>query len=186
MMKSNVERFPDNDDGNPGPGSYQNIKEFEFGGNLIFKKIIDKKFKHIRKDILKEKKIKKIIELNKIKNEVPGAGTYNIDKKNSITYKIYSNFNSNQSFQSPFLNSSGRFTQYKKDKNNISPALYEPYKYENVKKNKQYMVFNKANRFNKDIEDIRQKNWLLAGPGSYDLEPEWNKKSYNVLFSGNQ
>ena len=171
MMKSNVERFPDNDDGNPGPGSYQNIKEFEFGGNLIFKKIIDKKFKHIRKDILKEKKIKKIIELNKIMNEVPGAGTYNIDKKNSITYKIYSNFNSNQSFQSPFLNSSGRFTQYKKDKNNISPALYEPYKYENVKKNKQYMVFNKANRFNKDIEDIRQKNWLLAGPGSYDLEP---------------
>ena len=186
MMKSNVERFPDNDDGNPGPGSYQNVKKLEFGGNILLKKIIDKKYKHIRKDILKEKKIKKIIELNKKRNEVPGAGTYNIDKKNSITYKIYSKFNTNQSFQSPFLNSSGRFIQYKKDKNKISPALYEPYKYENVQKNKQYMVFNKANRFNKEIDEIRQKDWFLAGPGSYDLEPEWNKKSYNVLFSGNQ
>ena len=40
------------------------------------------------------------------------------------------------------------------------------------------MVFNKANRFNKE------KN-LNIGPGSYDLNNEWNKRSYNKLFYSN-
>ena len=84
------------------------------------------------------------------------------------------------------MNSSSRFTQNIKNNGNISPSSYEPYKYENIKKNNQYMVFNKAIRFYKDMEEMRQKDWFLAAPGSYDLEPEWNKKSYNVLFSGNQ
>ncbi len=186
MMKSKVQRFSKNDDGNPGPGSYQNIKNMQFGGKIILKKIFDKKYKYNKSDIIKEKRIKKIIELNKRINEVPGTGTYNIDKRNSILYKIYSKFNFNQSYQSPFLNSSSRFTQNIKNNGNISPSSYEPYKYENIKKNNQYMVFNKAIRFYKDMEEMRQKDWFLAAPGSYDLEPEWNKKSYNVLFSGNQ
>ena len=185
MMKSKVERFSDSDDGNPGPGSYKNIKNLQFGGKLFLKKIFDKKFKHNQRDKLKEKKIKTIIELNKKKNEIPGAGTYNIDRNNSIRYKIHSKLNFKQSQRSPFLNSSGRFTQYIKSNDYISPTSYEPFKYENIKKNKQYMIFNKAKRFKEETDNTKQNYWILASPGSYDLEFDWNKKSYNVLFSGN-
>ena len=183
-MKNNIKRFSENDNGNPGPGSYQSLKTFEFGGKIILKKIFEKKYKSKYRDINKEIKIKNIIETNKKRNEVPGAGTYNIDKKNSIIYKIYSKFNPIQCYQSPFLNSSGRFMQYKNG--NISPVSYNPYIHENDNKNNQYMLFNKANRFNYKLNDIKHKSWFLAGPGSYDLDPQWNKKSFNVLFSGNQ
>ena len=37
------------------------------------------------------------------------------------------------------------------------------------------MVFNKAERFNKD-------NDFIVGPGSYQLNTQWNKRSYNKLF----
>ena len=46
-------------------------------------------------------------------------------------------------------------------------------------------MFNKESRFSKDLNEIRRKAWLLAGPGSYEVEPMWNKKSFNVLFSSN-
>ena len=184
IMKNNIKRFSENDNGNPGPGSYQTLKTFEFGGKIILKKISEKKYKSNNRDINKDIKIKNIIETNKKRNEVPGAGTYNIDKKNSIIYRIYSKFNPIQCYQSPFLNSSGRFMQYKSG--NISPVSYNPYIHENDNKNNQYMLFNKANRFNYNLNDIKHKSWFLAGPGSYDLDPQWNKKSFNVLFSGNQ
>ena len=183
IMGSKVERFSDSDDGNPGPGSYQDV---EFGGKIILKNNCETKYKINRSEIDKEreKKIRTIIELNKKRNVVPGAGTYNVNEKNSIIYNVYSKLNYRQSFQSPFLNSSGRFMISPKDNEIISPTLYEPYKYEKEIKNNKFMAFNKSIRFNKEIEGNRHKDWFLAGPGSYDVEPEWNKKSYNVLFSG--
>lgn len=187
IMDNKEERFSVNYNGNidnPGPGTYTYFKNLEFGGKIIPKNI-ETKNKNNRRDLYKENKIKKIIELNKKRNEVPGAGTYNDDKRNSIIYKIYSKINPKQSYQSPFLNSSQRFLKSNKDNEIISPTLYEPYKYEKALKNNQYMAFNKAIRFNKECDENKQNAWFLAGPGSYDIAPEWNKKSYNALFSGN-
>ena len=117
--------------------------------------------------------MKKSIE----KNETPGVGYYNLDKRNSMIYKLRTKYNQHQSYYSPFLLSSSRFNHPKIDYN-ISSGDYEPYKYENIKKNNQYMIFNKANRFH-------ELNELKIGPGSYNIDVEWNKKSFNRLFSGN-
>ena len=103
---------------------------------------------------------------------------YNLDKKNSLVYKVHLKYNKKQGYNSPFLISSSRFKR-QKNINEISAADYDPYKFEKIQKNNQFMVFNKSNRFNKTID-------LKAGPGSYNLNPEWNKKSYNRLFSPNK
>ena len=64
---------------------------------------------YFHEETFKERRIKNIIEFNKREKEVPGSGSYNIDEKNSILYKIFSRFNPSQSYYSPFMNSSGRF-----------------------------------------------------------------------------
>ena len=175
-MESKNKRFTDDDNGNPGPGSYEKLKTFESCWQIVLKKFLEKKYNNYQLDKKKEERIKKIIELNKMKNEIPGVGSYNIDKKNSINYKISSKYNAIQCYESPFLNSSGRFMYNTND--DISPASYDPYKYEKKNKNNQYKIFNKENRFNNEL-----RPWIIAGPGSYDLEPLWNKKSFNILFS---
>ena len=171
MMESKTERFKKkiiND--NPGPGTYQLGHDFK--KRILLKKIT---FKKSSMDLIKEQKIKNIIARNKKRNETPGVGLYNLDNKNSLVYKINSKANSRQGYYSPFLMSSSRFNK-EKYKNEVSSADYDPYKFENIQKNNQFMVFNKAERFNKD-------NDLLVGPGSYKLRTQWNKKSYNRLFS---
>ena len=160
---------------NPGPGTYQLSKDFEKKNPNNNKKIFYKKTKV---DLVKEEKIKKVIEKNKKKNEIPGVGMYNLDKKNSLVYKVHLKYNKKQGYNSPFLISSSRFKR-QKNINEISAADYDPYKFEKIQKNNQFMVFNKSNRFNKTID-------LKVGPGSYNLNPEWNKKSYNRLFSPNK
>ena len=182
-MQSKIERFQNVDNGIPGPGSYEQLQTFESCWNSVLKKFLEKKYNFNKTDLKKEERIRKLIEINKKLNEIPGAGTYNIDKKNSIVYKIYSRYNPKQCFESPFLNSSGRFIRF--DNDDVSPVSYDPYKYENYNKNNQYKVLNKESRFSKDLNEIRRKAWLLAGPGSYEVEPMWNKKSFNVLFSSN-
>lgn len=174
-LQDKAERFKDDlINENPGPGSYQISKNFD---NKIsnYKKIL---FKKTKADLIKEENIKKAIDKNKKGNEVPGVGYYNLDKKNSLVYKVHLKLNQKQGYNSPFLISSSRFKQ-QKNLNQISSAYYDPYKFENIQKNNQFMVFNKANRFNKD-------NNLNIGPGSYDLNNEWNKKSYNKLFYSNK
>ena len=171
IMSSKTERFKDKlINENPGPGAYQIRENNE--KKILIKKIC---YKRERNDFIKRENFKKIIEKNKRKNEIPGVGYYNIDKRNSLIYKINSKCNSRQGYNSPFLISSSRFSR-EKNINEVSSGDYEPYKYENIQKNNQYMVFNKADRFNKE-------NDLLVGPGSYDLNPSWNKKSYNKLFT---
>ena len=171
MMQSKTERFKDiSINENPGPGSYRLEENLE--KKILSKKII---FKKTKMDLLKEQKIKKIIEKNKRRNEIPGVGLYNIDKRNSLVYRVNLKYNKRQGYNSPFLISSSRFNR-QKNVNELSSGDYEPYKFENIQKNNQFMVFNKADRFNKDNE-------LIIGPGSYKLNPPWNKKSYNKLFS---
>ena len=173
LMQSNSERFKEKKKEEiPGPGSYELGKNFE-------KKIMVKKisYKKTSVDLIKQEKIKNIIERNKIRNETPGVGYYNLDKRNSLIYKINTKFNKRQGYNSPFLASSSRFKR-QKIFNEISSADYDPYKFEKIQKNNQFMVFNKAERFNQD-------NDLVVGPGSYDLSPDWNKRSYNKLFSPN-
>ena len=173
LMQSKSERFKEiKRDENPGPGSYQLGKNYE--KKLLLKKIY---FKKVNTDLVKQEKIKKIMERNKTRNETPGVGHYNLDKKNSFIYKIHSKYNKIQGYNSPFLISSSRFKR-QKIFSEISSGDYDPYKFEKIQKNNQYMVFNKAERFNQDNE-------LYVGPGSYDLSPDWNKKSYNKLFSPN-
>ena len=173
MMQSKTERFKEiSINENPGPGTYRlepNLEKKFFSKKIIFKKA--------KTDLLKEQKIKKIIERNKRRNEIPGVGLYNIDKRNSLVYKVHLKYNKRQGYNSPFLISSSRFNR-QKNINELSSGDYEPYKFENIQKNNQFMVFNKADRFNKDNE-------LLVGPGSYKLNPQWNKKSYNKLFTPN-
>ena len=172
MMTSKTQRFSNlTNNETPGPGTYYTTKN---------KKIIIKNlaYKKSKMDAVKEQKIKKIIAKNKKKNEIPGVGYYNLDKRNSLIYKINSKFNERQTYNSPFLMSSSRFN-HKKILYNLSSADYEPYKFENIQKNNQYMIFNKAERFNK-------LNKINIGPGSYEINTEWNKKSYNKLFSGNE
>ena len=174
-IQNKTERFKEDlINENPGPGSYQISQNFE-------KKILNNKkicYKKTKSDLIKEEKIKKAIEKNKKSNEIPGVGYYNLDKKNSLEYKVHLKYNQKQGYNSPFLISSSRFKR-QKNLNEISSADYDPYKFEKIQKNNQFMVFNKAERFNKD-------NNLKVGPGSYDLNPEWNKKSYNKLFYSNK
>ena len=174
-LQDKAERFKDDlINENPGPGSYQLRKNFD--KNIINnKKIL---FKKTKADLVKEENIKKAIDKNKKGNEVPGVGYYNLDKKNSLVYKVNLKLNKKQCYNSPFLISSSRFKR-QINLSEISSADYDPYKFENIQKNNQFMVFNKANRFNKE-------NNLNIGPGSYDLNNNWNKKSYNKLFFSNK
>ena len=171
MMQSKTERFKESIiNKNPGPGAYQIEKNND--KNILLKKIFYKKTKI---DFVKEQNIKKIIERNKRRNEIPGVGLYNLDKRNSLVYKVYLKFNKRQGYNSPFLTSSSRFNQ-QNTTNELSSGDYDPYKFENIQKNNQFMVFNKADRFNKDQE-------IVVGPGSYKLNKQWNTKSFNKLFS---
>ena len=184
-MDSQVERFPDIEENTPGPGAYLDEQKRE-------NEKIEEKLKKIinysnydNKNIEKMKRIEEIKKSNRKRNDFPGAGTYNPGLLDTINYKLKSKINPKQSFQSPFLISSGRFKIYKDDK--ISPTIYNPYKYEKEQKNLQYMVFGKAKRFDNNANKNNMKGiWHLAGPGSYDLKDNWNKKSYNALFSGNE
>ena len=81
------------------------------------------------------------------------------------------------------MNSSGRFEKKKKWNVSFNTTLYDPYEFENIPKNKKYILFNKAIRFNRILENKRKNEWFFAGPGSYNLTPIWNKKSFNILFS---
>ena len=184
-MDSQVERFPDIEENTPGPGAYldeQKIENEKIEEKL--KKIINYS-NYDNQNIEKMKRIEEIKKSNRKRNDFPGAGTYNPGLLDTINYKLKSTINPNQSFQSPFLISSGRFKKYKDDK--ISPTIYDPYKYEKEQKNLQFMVFGKAKRFDNNANKNNMKGiWHLAGPGSYDLKDNWNKKSYNALFSGNE
>ena len=186
MMNSKVERFQNIEENTPGPGAYIDI------GNLENEKIEEKLKKIIKpsnfdfKNIEKIKRIEEIKESNRKRNDFPGVGTYNPDIPKTIYYKIKSKINPNQSFHSPFLFSSERF-KLKKDEG-VSPDNYAPYKFDKEQKNLQYMAFSKAKRFENKFNAENMKGvWHLAGPGSYDLiRNSWTKKSYNILFSGNQ
>ena len=184
-MDSQVERFPDIEENTPGPGAYldkQNIENEKIEEKL--KKIINYA-NYDNQKIEKMKRIEEIKKANRKRNDFPGAGTYNPGLLDTINYKLKSKINPKQSYQSPFLISSGRFKTYKDDK--ISPVIYDPYKYDKEQKNLQYMVFGKAKRFDSNVNINDMKGiWHLAGPGSYDLKDNWNKKSYNTLFSGNE
>ena len=63
--------------------------------------------------------------------------------------------------------------------------MYDPYKYDNSQNNLKYMAFGKAKRFENSHDENMKGVWHMAGPGSYDVMDNWNKKTYNILFSGN-
>ena len=183
MMNSQVERFPQKEEGNPGPGSYLNKKIIE---TEKLQEHLKKMSNNYEDDLEKLHRIEKIKEINRRRNDFPGVGSYNPGLIETINYKMKSKLNQNQSYQSPFLISSGRF---KIDKaNSVSPTNYDPYKYEKDQKKLQYMMFGKAKRFIGNMNNENMKGaWHLAGPGSYDLTKDnWNKKTFNVLFSGTQ
>ena len=184
LMNNQVERFHGKEENNPGPGTYfnENIENEKIQEKM--KKIIN--YTNYEQDIEKINRIQKIKQANKKRNDYPGAGTYNPGIQNTIDYKMKAKFNPRQSYQSPFLISSGRFNYYKDE--GVSPTIYDPYKYDKNQKNLQYMVFGKAKRFEDNLNFDNMKGaWNLAGPGSYDLDKNnWNKKTYNKLFSGTQ
>ena len=183
LMNSSVERFPDVIQNTPGPGSYiynENIENEKIEQKI--KTIINFGNQQIEE---KMRRIEEIKKFNKTKNDFPGAGTYNPGLQDTINCKMKSRINPKQSYQSPFLISSERFKHLKDE--GISPAVYDPYKYDKKQNNLQYMVFGKAKRFVSNYNDENMKGvWHLAGPGSYDIKDSWNKKTYNKLFSGNQ
>ena len=184
MMNSQVERFHDLEENTPGPGAYldkQKLENEKIEEKL--KKIINRTHYDVQ-NLEKMKKIEEIKESNRKKNDFPGVGTYNPGLIDTIKYKVRTKINPRQSYQSPFLLSSERFKFYKDDK--VSPANYNPYKYDKEQKNLQYMAFGKSKRFGSlDYENMKGI-WHLAGPGSYDTNKDlWNKKTYNALFSCN-
>ena len=183
MMNSQVERFPQKEEDTPGPGSYLNNEIIE---TEKIEEQLKKMSSNYEDDIEKIQRIEKIKEINRRRNDFPGVGTYNPGLIETINYKMKSKLNPNQSYQSPFLISSGRF-KIEKNKS-VSPTIYDPYKYEQDQKKLQYMMFGKAKRFDENLNNENMKGaWHLAGPGSYDLTKDnWNKKTFNVLFSGTQ
>ena len=186
LMDSQVERFPDIEENTPGPGAYINKQTLE---NEKIEEKLNKIINYANYDnqsIERMKKIEEIKKVNRKRNDFPGAGTYNPGFLDTINFKIKSKINPRQSYQSPFLISSERFKISKDD--NVSPAIYDPYKYDKEQKNLQFMVFGKAKRFDGNFNKEDMKGvWHLAGPGSYDVTKNyWNKKSYNTLFSGSQ
>ena len=184
MMNSQVERFPDIGENTPGPGAYLNKQKLE---NERIEEKLKKIINHAhfdRQNLEKLKRIEEIKESNRKRNDFPGAGTYNPGFLDTINYKVRAKINPRQSYQSPFLLSSERFKFHKDDK--VSPANYNPYKYDKEQKNLQYMQFGKSKRFGDHDYDNMKGIWHLAGPGSYDVNKDsWNKKTYNALFSNN-
>ena len=185
MMNSKVDRFPNIEEKTPGPGAYLNKEKAENEKiESKLKKIISHTY-YDPQNLEKIKRIEEIKESNRKRNDFPGAGTYNPGLQDTINYKMKAKINPRQSYQSPFLISSERFKLNKEKNEGVSPAIYDPYKYDKEQKNLQYMVFGKAKRFglNFDLENMKGA-WHLAGPGSYDLTKDcWNKKTYNALFS---
>ena len=184
MMNSQVERFPDIGENTPGPGAYLNKQKLE---NERIEEKLKKIISHTHYDLQNIEKLKRIEEIkesNRKRNDFPGAGTYNPGFLDTINYKVRAKINPRQSYQSPFLLSSERFKFHKDDK--VSPANYNPYKYDKEQKNLQYMQFGKSKRFGDHDYDNMKGIWHLAGPGSYDVNKDsWNKKTYNALFSNN-
>ena len=184
MMNSQVERFPDIGENTPGPGAYLSRQKLE---NEKIEEKLKKIISHTHYDpqnLEKLKRIEEIKESNRKRNDFPGAGAYNPGFLDTINYKVRAKINPRQSYQSPFLLSSERFKFHKDDK--VSPANYNPYKYDKEQKNLQYMAFGKSKRFGDHDYDNMKGIWHLAGPGSYDVNKDsWNKKTYNALFSNN-
>ena len=169
LMNYNKNRFKNEINENPGPGSYSFINDIKNNNkNIIKKKKINTTF-----DEEEEKKTEKFELIKKEKNKMPDVGTYNLEEVDSISNNIKMKFNPKISYYSPFLMSSGRF-MYKNNK--IDLPMYDT-KY--IQKNSNYIIFSKAKRFR------RNKSNSITGPGSYELinNNQWNKKSFNKLFS---
>ena len=176
FMDNKMDRFKYNFNDNPGPGTYISMDNLD---DEI--KTSKKMFIQTKNIIDKEEKQKMMEKLEKIKSEkkigIPGVGSYNIEKADSINSNIKKKINPILSYNSPFLISSKRFN-YKR----AEEVDYPIYDAKYPKKNLNYIAFSKAERFKKYWEN--NSNYL-AGPGSYNLskDEEWSKKTFNKLFS---
>ena len=174
-----------------GPGAYLPLYDW----NKYREKEENKK-KDLKKDEKKENQEKKENDGRDsyiLKNENPGAGTYNPHIVNSIHYDIISKENKLSNLRMPFNSGQERFMK----KSTSSHDMLGPGRYFDrnksignvvLKADKTKGLYRNSGLNNDDIKDI-YKNEKVAlerkvGPGSYDLHNyyEWHKKNFNAIY----
>ena len=125
-----------------------------------------------------------------MKNENPGAGSYNPHIINSIHYDMISKENKMSNLQIPFNSAQERFLNKSQTSSDLlGPGRYFP-ENKNIKsfipkidKNKGlYKITVKADKIKNILNQEKLDNYKRLGPGSYDLHnySEWHKKSFNA------
>ena len=167
---------------NPGPGKYQ-----IFYNKSIFKRNKDIIEKHSLKKDFKEKKF----YFDEIKNTNPPVGTYQSQFYNTIGFN---NLMACQKFrENPIRNGfserikaiTDRKIKEMKTKENKSKSMLSPFSYFKNFDNKNQKNYNKNICFgSKSEKNIKPTKKNEVGPGDYniDLNSNWIKRSYNVLF----
>ena len=177
---------------------FNNIKKIDVGPGEYLP-LYEWKKNDEKEDIEKEKKDKdekkeiKGRDTYIIKNENPGAGSYNPHIINSIHYDIISKENKLSNLRMPFNSGQERFIQKSPSSNDfLGPGRYfprnksignfisKPDKNKGLYKNIGYNVEDIKNKYEK--EKLREKRQV--GPGSYDLHNynEWHKKIFNAIY----
>ena len=125
-----------------------------------------------------------------MKNENPGAGSYNPHIIKSIHYDMISKENKMSNLQIPFNSAQERFLNKSQTSSDLlGPGRYFP-ENKNIKsfipkidKNKGlYKITVKADKIKNILNQEKLDNYKRLGPGSYDLHnySEWHKKSFNA------
>ena len=171
---------------NPGPGQYQ-----IFYSNSIFKRneeIIEKY--SFNKDDKKNFKERKLF-FDEIKNTNPPVGIYQTQFYNTIGFNnlmTCQKFSENP-IRNGFLERIKAITERKvkemKIKENKSKSMLGPFSYFKNYDKKNQKIYNKNICFgSKSEKNIKLTKKNEVGPGDYniDLNTNWIKKTYNVLF----
>ena len=174
-----------------GPGAYLPLYDWN-----KFKEKEENKKKDLKKDEKKENQEKKENDGRDsyiLKNENPGAGTYNPHIVNSIHYDIISKENKLSNLRMPFNSGQERFMK----KSTSSHDMLGPGRYFDrnksignfiLKTDKTKGLFRNSGLNNDDIKDIYKNEKVelgrKVGPGSYDLHNyyEWHKKNFNAIY----
>ena len=181
---------------NPGPGQYQlfynynnnNKKNENIFGKKYFKKVRPNGRNSNDKTNIKKRKL----FIDEIKNENPPVGSYQSQFHNTIALKNLM-IQKNKKTKNPIKNGSfeqiksltERRVKYMKIKEKQSNSVLGPCSYFKNSDRNEHIIYGQNSSFGSNSEkNIVIKNDIDIGPGNYnlDLNNNWIKKSFNVLF----
>ena len=138
---------------------------------------INRRYLELKKEEEERKKREKYKNIKE-----PAVGTYSPEIVNSISYNVFSKINPYRNKLAPFNIMNTRFENQPKMFINYKFNYPGPGKYEVT--NAYNALNNSKKNYNIFGTDLQRKdnNLDIIGPGLYDQNNSWNKKTFNVLF----